>query len=167
MTERDCSSRERTKFAHERERERGKGGRDDENASVQVQEIHISYREKHWEMDRRPFNLAQCCFPLKSAWHLSGGILNGNPRTLVTDHTVRFSKETPLRTFKIFFFCAFILKNIGSSLFAFVSHAAVRMIIRNVFALLQRARTHWDARNAAETSQPLSRKHCLLARNAL
>lgn len=47
MTERDCSSRERTKFAHERERERGKGGRDDQNASVQVQEIHISYREKH------------------------------------------------------------------------------------------------------------------------
>ncbi len=78
--------------------------KEDVTTRMQVQEIHISFlgaREKHREMDRGPFNLGQCCFLVKSSWHLSDNIPKGNLRTLVTDHTP-CSEKTSQKAFKVF-----------------------------------------------------------------
>lgn len=75
---------------------------------------HSEALERNAETDRGAFNPTQCCVPATSGWHSSGSTMNGNLRTLMSDHTLCFfSEETSQKECSAYFiFSVFIVKNL-------------------------------------------------------
>lgn len=88
----------RTKFVHEREEKENVTTRRSLHFHFTKKTNHSEALERNTEMDRGAFNPTRCYVPAMSGWHLSGRMMNGNLRTLVS--ALCFSKEASRRNFQ-------------------------------------------------------------------